>query len=259
MTTLDVRTDLAQFAAQMDQMGKSQVRFAAQNALNDCAKFGVADGKARLPEVFDQPTPFTMNAFYPRLGRDKRNLQASVEIRFSAPKGTPAEKYLGPEILGGTRNDKRFERRLDRAGYDLGQLIPAAGAMLDRYGNVQVAQLGAILGNLRAFSETGQNIGKTKLRRLERRGLLVKTSRGMAKYFVAKSKVDGRPLGIWNFLGSGHVVPVLLSARRAPTYTPRLDFDGLMLASYRAHFAKALATRWAEAMKTARPNGGAKL
>ena len=262
MVTLNIHTDLMRFADGLNEAARRQVRFGAALALRDVTTGAIADMKKALPSIFDRPVPFTMNAFYaPPVKR--KELTARVEIKFTAPKGTPAEKYLAPEILGGGRNIKRFERRLANSAGIPGNVpeftLPAAGALLDRYGNMQTSQIGAILGNLRAFGDTGQNIGKAKLRRLERRGLLVKTSVGMAKYFVAKSKTDGRPLGVYNFLGPGHVVPVLLFARRPPVYTKRLDFDGFFLDSYRRRFPAAMKAGFARAMATAMAGRGAAL
>lgn len=245
LVTLNVKADIDKAAAGLTDFEKRQLPFAVARALNDVTKGAVADIRAALPKIFDRPVPFTLNAFYAIPVTNKRELRASVAIRDFAPKGTPASKYLAPEIEGGERRVKRFERRLD-----VKQTIPAAGALLDQHGNMQRRQIGDILQHLGAFADTGQNLGPAKKKKLEKKKLL--TRKGQ-KYFIAKSKVDGKPLGIWNLLGRGVVVPVLLFTRRAPVYKPRLDFRSHVLASYARRFASAFKARLAEAKATARP------
>ena len=250
MVTLNVKSDLDKFAAQLSELERRQVRYAASRALTEVAKAAVKDMQAEMPRIFDRPTRYTINAVYAIPNRDKRNLEAVVAIRNQAS-GTPQERYLSPEILGGPRATKAFETKIG-----LGQLVPAAGALLDANGNVQRAQINAILANLRAASTPAS---KAQLRRLEKRGRLTKTAKGMAKYFVAKSKQDGSILGIWNYLSPGHVAPVFLAAKRPPAYSERLPFEPFILASYARTFTPALQKWFAKAIATAKQGGGASL
>lgn len=261
MVTITLRSDLDRFAATLDDLGRRQVRFAAARALNDVTRGAVADWRRDLPSIFDRPVPFTLNAAYAIPVKDKRDLTAAVALREWAPKGTPASKYLAPEIEGGPRNLKRFERRLAFSALVARpmQTLPARGALLDAAGNMSRGQIGQMLQHLRAFGDTGQNVSAAKLRRLEKRGMLTGTAVGRSKFFVATSKQDGRPLGVWTVLGSGHVQPVLLFAKTPPAYQPRLPFDRFFEASYRRRFPPALAARFEEALRTALAGKGAPL
>lgn len=253
---LQVQAEFEQLAGALDDLARKQLPYATRRALTDTVRIATAEIRKRLPQLFDRPVPFTSGAFYakPAYSSTGSSLEAFVGIKDFAPKGTPASKYLAPEIDGGPRRIKRFERRLDVAiGLPNMATIPGTGALLDAFGNMQRKQIGDLLSHLRAFSDTGQNVGPAKLRRLEKRGLLTGTQGQRAKYFVAKSKQDGTPLGVWNVLGGGIVVPVLIFAKRQPTYSARLPFYAIAQEAYAAHLKERLTARLTEAILTAKP------
>jgi hypothetical protein len=249
-----VKSDWHKLAGELDDVGRRQLPFATARALTDTVKLAQKDFKAALPSIFDRPTPFTINSTYVRPAT-KADLTASIELKDFASKGTPARKYLGPQVIGGGRNVKRFERRLDYAGHtDGAQLFPVRGAEIDQYGNVSRAQIVRILSRLKAFGDTAQNVGDKTTRRLARKGLLVKHQGvGASDYFIARSKADGHPLGIYRLVSKGKVQPVMIFARHAPRYRPRLDFVGFMTARFARNFGPLLQQRLREAIATARP------
>jgi hypothetical protein len=246
---VSIKSDLARWTKDLTDAARQQVPFALANALNDCARQAVVEYRAALPKIFDRPTPFTLNSAYAYGSARKDNLQATVALRFTAPKGTPAEKYLAPQIEGGERHMKRFERRMAANMPGIGQMIPGRDASLDAYGNVSRGEIQKILSQLRMSGEN--NVSDATLRRLRRKKLLVKTARGDSQYFIARSK-QGGALGIWKLLSKGHVGPVFFFARRPPHYTKHLDFAGLITASYGRHIEEAFRTRLALALATAR-------
>src|SRR4051812_1565196 len=53
----------------------------------------------KMREVFDQPTPYTLNAIFVTPAT-KSTLTSSTFFKEFASKGTPAPKYLMPEVQG---------------------------------------------------------------------------------------------------------------------------------------------------------------
>jgi hypothetical protein len=252
---ISVKTDLERFRRDLMDIERRQLPFAVRRALTDTTKAAVADLRNEMTRAFDRPTPFTLNAVYAaKVSGDgpASRYSASVQIRDFAGKGSPASRWLGPEIDGGARRVKRFESRLDKAGaVPAGtMLVPGRAAPLDQYGNVAGPTIVRILSHLRALNP-GDNVSPRKLRRLKKLGLLTKTARGDAKYFVAKSK-SGGALGVWNVLGRGIVVPVFFFPRKPLIYKPRLDFQGIVAKTAAREFTAALSKRLAEAMKSRR-------
>lgn len=229
-----------------------QIPFASAMALNDAVKDAEQAYRKALPRIFDRPTPFTLNSAFVRKAT-KAHLEASVELRHFAAKGTPADRYLGPEIIGGPRGMKRFERRLDVAG-GIGRkfVVPGRAVHLDAYGNVSRGQIMQILSRLNLMGE--QNVGPRTTAKLRKQGLLVRHGKRITAgdYFIVHSKNDGGAIGIWQLVSKGKVVPVMIFEREAPHYRPRLDFTGLIFASVRQTFPAHFRKRFAEAVATAR-------
>lgn len=94
---------------------------------------------AEMKRVFDKPTPYTLNSL--KVTRTKgHNMKATVW--FKEP-DRMADHYLLPEVEGGKRKLKGFERALDN-----NKFVPGKGSVKDRYGNVPNSQLRQILGVL---------------------------------------------------------------------------------------------------------------
>jgi hypothetical protein len=185
-----------------------------------------------MEEVFDRPKPFTLRGFYARHGT-KRDPHGEILARSFAGKGTPAGKYLLPEALGGARHLKRFEKAL---GFKTGEVeftIPGRGAPLDQYGNITQGQINKIVA---ALSGNGRS-GRTK--------------RGET-YFVAHSKTDGTLLGIWKVVSTGHVIPVLIFTKTAPTYKVRFRFGTVVMDSVKKNSTRVFDEELRKAIATAK-------
>ncbi len=152
-----------------------------------------------IPKVFDRPVPFTRNSIYKRPAT-KAKLSAMVWVKDDgATKGTPAAKYLAPQIYGGQRNLKRFEKALQAVGVlPPGMIaVPGKAAEKDAYGNMSKGQIVKILSYLQAFSQSGYRANITDKRR-ERmaRGNEAKGVRGL-DYFVLARPEGKLPAGIY--------------------------------------------------------------
>jgi hypothetical protein len=111
---------------------------------------------ATMTQVFDRPVPFVLNSLYVQMATPAA-LEAKVWLRIFPGKGSQAEKFLGPQIFGGQRTHKRFEKALIAKGImDANDYaIPAEGADFDAYGNMRPSQIVQILSYLGAFAEIG--------------------------------------------------------------------------------------------------------
>jgi len=85
-----------------------QVLFAMAKALTQTAVQAQTDIVQAMTQVFDRPTPYTLNSTYVSPATKDR-LEATVKLKDVSAKGLPATKYLAAEVFGGTRNAKRSE------------------------------------------------------------------------------------------------------------------------------------------------------
>lgn len=171
--------------------------------------------------VFDRPTPFTLNSL--RTERATRD-QLHARVWFRDRNLTDDRHYLDPQVHGGERRDKRFERALQLKGHLTKgkQLVPASGAPTDAYGNVRRGLHSRVLSQLRAQRDPTAN-ETDRSRRRNRRKLA-------GRYFYGNP--GGRGWGVWERIGGGRVlggrmgnrlVPVFLEQRKNQ-YRPRFAF-----------------------------------
>ncbi|MFA5323416.1 MAG: hypothetical protein WC373_12155 [Smithella sp.] len=138
-------------------MRQSLNKKAAVQALN-ATGYDVIDAlKEEMRFAFDRPTPYTLNSL--RLQKATiGNMRAKIAPAEWAGKGTPAKDYLGPEIFGGPRKQKRSERALQAMGVlprDM-YIVPGSGATLDAYGNQSLGEIRQILS---WFGAAGMRLG----------------------------------------------------------------------------------------------------
>lgn len=211
-------------AGKMD-MRRSQVKAAAVKALN-ATGYDVIDAlKEEMRFAFDRPTPYTLNSLRLSPKAAPSSMIAKIAPAEWAGKGTLAKNYLGPEIFGGERKQKRSERALESNGVlPRGMFtVPGNGAKLDSYGNMDLGQLRQILSYFGSAEArrgyTANMTDKTKAR-------LLKGSKrtGFGYSYFAIRKPRGLRPGIYkkmNF-GFGRSVPVpMLMFVNKPTYRKR--------------------------------------
>ena len=222
-----------------------QIPFAKSLAINRTAQRVKAGEIDIMQARFDRPTPFTINSLMLRPG-NKAKPEARVWFRDYAAKGTPAQKYLGPQAFGGARSQKRMERALIRFGY-MGAdeyALPGDGAELDAYGNVSRGQVVRVLSALRAFGEQGYMANRTGSKRSQ-----AKSAKN--NFFVGE--VDGTR-GVWQRKGTAWGVgvrPVFVFAK-APQYRVRIPFQKIAENIIRARYEGEFMSAMQEAIKTAR-------
>lgn len=193
--------------------------YAGSTALTWTAKDAEAFVKERMPVVFDRPTRFTLNSTRTQPATVE-TMRSAVLLRDEAGKGTPASKYLRPQIDGGPRRHKRFEKALIAVGAMARSefAVPAAGYPLDGYGNLKGGGglYTRILSAVGASRDPTQNATPASRRR----------ARGKrAGYFVSHG--DHLPRGIYERRGRS-IRAVLIFVAQAPTYRARFPFQQLV-------------------------------
>lgn len=127
---------------------------AAEQALDKTAVAIAKEIQATMKRVFDNPVPYTLNSL--KVDKTKNhNMKASVW--FKEPERM-SQHYLVPQVEGGTRKEKGFERAIDHIKF-----IPSEYLQLDRYGNVKpqlIRQILSVLG--KAEIASGFQANRTK-------------------------------------------------------------------------------------------------
>lgn len=201
----------------------SVIPYAASTALTRSVKAGQLAVQQRMPQVFDQPTAYTLNALRVEPAT-KDKLTARIAVKDQAGgKSTRPESYLLPEVQGGARAEKRFERALRYAGV-LSQgwsAILGRDAPLDAHGNL----IPSVLRMAIAAAKRGD-----------------KPSPG--GYFVggvdnskrSKRRKNAQP-GIYQQTSKGVVLPILIFTPTKPVFRQRLDFEDVVAPVVRDRFA----------------------
>ena len=224
--TVDVFGLDAATRALVDRFSERRLNAAAASALTRTALDVKAAEVREMRRVFDRPTPYTLNSVYVKPATANR-LVADVWLKDDrAGSGTPATYFLGPEVEGGTRRAKGFERSLQIVGLlPAGWFAaPAAGARLDGYGNVSKGQIIQILSQLRVTLVSGF----TRNMSFDARKQIATQRKAGGRYFAVKVGAKGRLApGIYiRELTGRNITPVFIFVNRA-TYRPRLDFAGV--------------------------------
>jgi hypothetical protein len=215
--------------------------YAAATALTRTARDGQKAIVDDMPRVFDKPTRYTLNATR-LVPATKDNLVATVAVKDQGSgNGTRPESYLLPEVEGGKRNEKRFERALRYAGVlTRGQyVLPAGGLKLDAAGNVSAATsrevIAALKGTKAASATRDYATGKRlkKGRTLNNDLFIGQPKNGWGKAAPLRA---GSPEGVYRREGRRLRLLFLITSQ-APTYRRRLDFDGTVATVVRERFA----------------------
>lgn len=190
------------------------IPYVASTAMTWTAK-NIRDAEvATMRSVFDRPTGFTLNALQV-IPATKDNLNAAVHFKQGFG-SVPADRYLMPEVEGGPRKKKSFERALERAGVLQGNeyVVPGQSAKLDASGNMRGSELSRILSQLNASPDPMQNASSSKRSKRSRRKA--------GTYFVMRGKQSAD--GIYKRNASGKVLQQVIRFVGAPSYRARFPF-----------------------------------
>lgn len=237
--TFSIEHDLDKAMASLDELRERDIPFIAKEGINKTLEAVKSDLITDMRQLFDKPNSFTLNslAVWPRAEKD--SLYGELGFRDFAGKGTPAGRYLAPQVYGGGRNLKKFEKLLQDSGILPRGLfaVPAEpggpsnqGAPLDRYGNIPGAYLNSVLSYLRSNRDAYQNRSYTN----KRRG----ASRSQQWFAITDSR-SKLPTGIYERQsGQFHMV---IKFVRAPQYKVRYPVFGLAEESVQRNAPAAVA------------------
>ena len=225
MITIARTGSAAAVAAEVRDVPARVLPYAASAALTRTALAAQKLIVERMPSVFDRPTPYTLNATRV-VPSTVQTLLARVAVKDQAGRGIAPEAFLLPEVAGGSRSEKRFERALRYAGIlQPGErVVPGVDAPLDAFGNLQRSVLSRILAVTAA---------RPSLKRRSKASLAEGTL-----YFVGA--IRGQR-GVWRRDGR-KLSPILIFVRAQPHYRSRLDFESIARAAAEANFPREFQT-----------------
>lgn len=207
-----------------------QLQFALMHTINTVAYKGRDDVKDEMRVVFDRPTNWVLNSI-----QVKPASIAKLEATVKAKDDWGGENILMPQVDGGNRRNKGFEKALRSAGLMASDqfVVPAAGAKLDNYGNMSKGQVVQVMSQLQlqrggGYESRASNSAASK--RSRRR-------QGVAYFAITKQRGKLKP-GIYlrrDFAKGSAVKPVYMFVRR-PSYKKRLRFNEVLEQSVEKNF-----------------------
>lgn len=241
MIKISVKFDISKVLEKLNKLQYEQVPYATAKALTATAQAVKKDLQNEMRQVFDRPTPYTLNSIYVKAAR-KTDLTARVWLKDGAG-------YLHPQIFGGRRTIKNFERALQSRGLLPSGMyaVPGSAAKLDQYGNMSKGQLMQILSALNVAEMTSGYLAN-RLQRIKGRA-----KKNQGQFFVGR---PGRrlPLGVWQRFGFTHgsaVKPVIIFVSSV-AYKPRFKFFEVGRDTINREFGKQFKSAMAEALSAAR-------
>lgn len=216
-----------------------QVPRAMTTAINTVAFIARKNIRAEMSQVFDRPTPFTLNAVKVEPAKIGKS-EARVVFK-DPPRLSDSQHYLYPNVYGVKRGFKKYEAMLYAAGIlPRGwYTVPTKSANLDQYGNIAKTQIIQILSYFEAFKDKGFKSNSTEKTRAKlKKG--TKKKYGTA-YFAVKpgNKTHLKP-GIYQqtFTGFGSAIKPILIFTKKSGYERKLEFFLIGRQSYDQHFNK---------------------
>jgi hypothetical protein len=253
MANVEIR-GLDELVRGLGDLRSNSLPFALAKTLTNVATIAKENTVNEMRNVFDRPTPYTLNSLTIKVAT-KQNLQSKVQLKDNTLIGNQ-NHYLNPEVTGGLRAFKPFEKRLFRRGvlphgY---YTVPASGADFDAFGNMNRGQITQILSFFDSFSEAGfgGNMGAAGRTRL---------SRGTARrygiaYFAIQPGGNSRlHPGIYKRINSNFgsaIKPVLLFVRNV-TYRKRLDIQRIADKTYSQNFNRIFIQNFNDAINDSLP------
>jgi len=218
------QSNIAEWTKNLEDIYRRQIPFATAQALNDTVEDLREHHRMILPVIFDRPTRYTLNSLRVLKASTRRDLVAGIYFKESNRSG---KHYLMPQVDGGGRPHKQFERWLIQRGIMASNeyAVPASGLKLDAYGNVSGSVITSILSQLYASPDAHQ---WETARSRKRAG----PSRN--RYFVPQPGSSLRR-GIWRRKGKKTIEPVFVFVS-AVAYQARYPFFDISMERARIYF-----------------------
>jgi hypothetical protein len=250
LAPFSIRVDVSAVQRALREIASDDAPFLLAYALTKTGQDIKAAEYRKMQEVFDRPTRYALNSLQ-LTPATKQSPTATVDYRYFG--GTPAERYLGPNVEGGERSHKAHEKRLIRAGLmkDGEYAVPGQGVKLDAYGNIPGSTIERILSQLGASEQmAGYQANETARSRKRNR------KKNTGRYFVLRPDASNPRLrrdvqpGIYWRKDARTMVPVIMFVGKPqyqkifPFYeTARAVFDRTFAMHARAGFERYVSKR----------------
>lgn len=215
-------SDLDDALAAVRRLGEPLASIALADALNHTANQARQVLRAEMEDVFKSPTPWTLNSIR-ILHATPQKLEAALWVQDQPGEKSPfsAEDYLLPQVEGGERITRQSENWLRKAGIlPAGRfVVPASGARLDEFGNMQRGHMMQILSGLRAIRLSGSDHGATDSKRSKLKGharAFFVVRRGSRAVGIGERRTYGK--------NSRHKWVMVLAFVRQPQYRDKFKF-----------------------------------
>lgn len=276
---LTVRVDLEPMKAQMNDLQRKHVPFAAETALNAVAERARQLVVGQMRAKLHMPTEYALNSMFLKLAtRGSKSKGAAPDLtamvfvkdfgRVSTGKrktvGKGQAEVLGHLFSGGARNWKGFEAALLRANIlPPGMIIvPGEEAPIDAHGNIPHGFFMQMMSYFKANRSKFDWTSKKGYRSTKHAPTDAKVeyfvSRGRGNWFGRGSWKHGRmqhlPPGIWRRerteKGSS-IKPVIMFVRQPTGYQRYFDLEATAQQALLQHWQAEWNLAWAKAMATA--------
>lgn len=214
----DIRKALADFENQIPKALAQTITFTAERVQRDLVD--------AMQSAFDRPTRFTLNSVRKTTATPTK-LYAQVFLKDEVSQGTPAAKYLQPQIQGGSRRHKGVERNLRNRGFITNSqyMVPGDDAPLNTFGNLTGGQVTKALSNIQAHWDSSQNTASPAARKRQKRS-------GRQYFWMPEA-------GIFWRQGKSGLRSFMVVAGK-PSYRKRFDFYGVSERSAAKHLPEQM-------------------
>lgn len=176
------------------------------------------DEQELIASTFNKTNAFTRNAPLFKLAT-KENPRALFFLRDNAPNGNSPDRYLEPQVSGGTVYVTRFSRALQRAGVIGRGGEPEQGQYVMHWANPRYKPTPSFISALQ--SALTANVGPLRSGRQYSRNL-----RSATKYFIRRSDGGkGRPTAIFERKGNNKISYVYGILASAPSVRKKYDWS----------------------------------
>lgn len=203
---IDIRSNIRDVSRWLDDAQKKHIPFATVYAMTLTAKDVAWEEIGVMQRVFDRPTPYTLNAIAVKPATMRSKI-ASVEFKEGFA-GTPAKRFLNPQVNGGARSQKSHELQIAPLLRGYSYLVPAKGFPLNAYGNVPGGTIRKIISQLKVSKDQTSNASQSRRSKAKRKA---------QAFFIPKG---GRVI----LERKGRTVTPALVGVRAPRYAKRFPF-----------------------------------
>lgn len=208
--------------AALAKLGDGLAPRALADALNHSANQARQALRTEMENIFEpKPTPWVLNSIRVLHAKPSAAPEAALWVQDQAAGKNPftAEDYLLPQVEGGERIKRRSEGYLRESGIlPAGRfVVPAGGARLDAYGNIQKGHMMQILSGLKAMKLSGSDSAASESKRSLRKG------NALAFFVLKRGKT---PIGIAERRGKN--VVMVLAFVRQPQYSARFKFHDVV-------------------------------